>query len=141
MPDKPLSKINALIFIFLSGLISWALATIGVNMDTMEMVPVYIGRGFGQIELDRKIMPPGNYTLRAYTNWMRNFGEKYICRYNFTISGTKTNEWLVNYSTQVKKTGDEESIQLHMKVKQLDSIPVQLNLRVPIKEKHYSGMK
>jgi hypothetical protein len=37
MTGKPLSKIYALIFIFLSGLASWAIATVGVNMDTMEM--------------------------------------------------------------------------------------------------------
>ena len=110
-----------------SGLIYLEIVNDSNEVLQRFMVPVYIGRGFGQIDLDRKEMPPGNYSLRAYSNWMRNFGEKYICRYNFTISGTRTNDWLVNYSTHVKKTGNEESIQLHMKVKQPDSIPVQLH--------------
>jgi hypothetical protein len=102
------------------------------------MAPVYFGLGFGQFDLDRKDMPPGNYTLRAYTNWMRNFGEKYICVTQFSITGTRVNDWMVNYSSNTKKENDKESINLHMKINQLDSIPVQLrtlNLRVTDKKR------
>ena len=83
-------------------------------------------------------MPPGNYTLRAYTNWMRNFGEKYICLTQFSITGTRVNDWMVNYSASTKKEYEKESISLHMKINQLDSIPVQLrtmNLRVTDKRR------
>jgi hypothetical protein len=102
------------------------------------MAPVYFGLGFGQFDLDRKDMPPGNYTLRAYTNWMRNFGEKYICVTQFSITGTRVNDWMVNYSSNTKKENDKENINLHMKINQLDSIPVQLrtlNLRVTDKKR------
>jgi hypothetical protein len=37
MAKQTVTKINAIIFIFLSGLASWGLATIGVKMDHMEL--------------------------------------------------------------------------------------------------------
>lgn len=37
--------------------------------------PTKYGLGWGNIYLDEKDLPTGNYVLRAYTNWMMNFGE------------------------------------------------------------------
>jgi len=38
-------------------------------------VPVTFGLSWGQFALDGNIFPPGNYSIRAYTRWMENFGE------------------------------------------------------------------
>jgi hypothetical protein len=42
------------------------------------LVPVVSGVSWGDIALDEEQFPSGNYTIRAYTNWMLNFGEDYI---------------------------------------------------------------
>src|SRR5579872_4150876 len=34
------------------------------------------GLSWGNISLDETIFPSGTYTLRAYTNWMRNWGDE-----------------------------------------------------------------
>jgi hypothetical protein len=39
------------------------------------IVQIFEGKGFGDIIIPRNV-EPGVYTLRAYTNWMRNFGEE-----------------------------------------------------------------
>ncbi|MDB4927430.1 carboxypeptidase regulatory-like domain-containing protein [Mucilaginibacter sp.] len=50
------------------------------------MVPINHGISWGDIALDAKEFPEGSYTLRAYTNWMRNFGEDYIFKKNIYIT-------------------------------------------------------
>jgi hypothetical protein len=42
------------------------------------------GVAFGDIALSRELFKQGNYHIRAYTNWMRNFGVEYF--FNKTIS-------------------------------------------------------
>ncbi|MEO6630766.1 MAG: hypothetical protein ABIN13_03555, partial [Mucilaginibacter sp.] len=56
-----------------------------VELDDMDntsvmrtLFAVSGGLGWGQIALDEKDIPAGSYTLRAYTNWIRNFGEDYV---------------------------------------------------------------
>ncbi len=90
------------------------------------MVPAYIGRGYGQVALDRKLMPPGTYYLRAYTNWMRNFGERYIYQKSFSITGTRISDWIINYTTEIKQEANQQAVHLRMKVRELDSIPIRL---------------
>ena len=58
-----------------SGLLYVEIADDSNNVVKRIMLPVYGGRARGQIELSKKEIPEGNYILRAYTNWMRNFGE------------------------------------------------------------------
>ena len=38
-----------------------------------QMVALYYGMGIGNINLTESIYKAGNYRLRAYTNWMKNF--------------------------------------------------------------------
>ena len=47
-------------------------------------MPTINGVAFGDITLSRELFKQGNYHLRAYTNWMRNFGPDYF--FNKTIS-------------------------------------------------------
>jgi protocatechuate 3,4-dioxygenase beta subunit len=53
------------------------------------MVAVNYGLAWGDIALDEKEIAGGSYTLRAYTNWMRNFGEDYIFKKNIYISAVR----------------------------------------------------
>ncbi len=54
------------------------------------------GLGWGSINLDEKDFASGTYTLRAYTNWMRNFGDDYFFYKSFYITSPLENKWLVN---------------------------------------------
>ena len=77
-----------------SGLVYVEIADDSNSVMKRIMLPVYGGRTFGQIQLKESEMPAGNYILRAYTNWMRNFGENYIFKKYFYIGTTATNQWL-----------------------------------------------
>lgn len=59
------------------------------------MVPVISGLAWGDIALDSLDVPNGIYTLRAYTNWMRNFDEDYIFKKTINISKSTDNPLLV----------------------------------------------
>ena len=59
-------------------------------------IPLINGLGWGSINLDEKEFASGTYTLRAYTNWMRNFGDDYFFYKNFYITSPLENKWLVN---------------------------------------------
>jgi hypothetical protein len=59
-------------------------------------IPIKSGLGWGSINLDEKDFASGTYTLRAYTNWMRNFGDDYFFYKSFYITSPLENKWLVN---------------------------------------------
>ena len=50
-----------------------------------EVIRLYHGTGEGDFKLDDSI-PGGSYRLRAYTNWMRNFGDHFIFERSLTVS-------------------------------------------------------
>ena len=50
------------------------------------MIPVISGLSWGNITLDDRDIPPGAYTLRAYTSWMLNFGEDYVFKKDIFVS-------------------------------------------------------
>lgn len=73
-----------------------------VELDDQEgkvakrlMLPVTDGLAWADIALDEKDVPIGSYTLRAYTSWMRNFGEDYIYKKNIYVSPASGNATLV----------------------------------------------
>jgi len=68
------------------------------------MAPIVSGLSWGDIVLTEKDFSQGNYTIRAYTNWMRNFGEDYVFQKSFYISPGIEQSLLVN--TAFKLTGN-----------------------------------
>ncbi len=83
-----------------------------VELDDQEgkaakrlMLQVTNGLAWADIALDEKDVPTGSYTLRAYTNWMRNFGEDYIFKKDIYISPTAGNATLVK--TYFKQDGNK----------------------------------
>lgn len=69
------------------------------------MLPVNGGLAWADMALDTADIKKGNYTLRAYTNWMRNFGEDYILKKNIIVSGHQDNPVLVK--SLFKQTGNK----------------------------------
>ncbi len=74
------------------------------------MVPVGNGKGWGDMALDEKELPPGSYTLRAYTNWMRNFGEDYIFKKNIYISPVNSASTLIKTGFRLESSGDKSKV-------------------------------
>jgi hypothetical protein len=74
------------------------------------MVPVENGLTWGDMALDSADIPNGTYTLRAYTNWMRNFGEDYIFKKTIAISKSTGNPLLVK--ANFKQMGSKVEAQL-----------------------------
>ncbi len=76
-----------------SGLLYVELDDVNGKAVKQIMVPVNAGLAWGDLVPDEKEIREGSFTLRAYTNWMRNFGEDYIFKKNIyisAISGTTT---------------------------------------------------
>ncbi|HTH83002.1 MAG TPA: hypothetical protein VL490_08710 [Mucilaginibacter sp.] len=69
-----------------SGLLYLELDDVSGRMVKRIMVPVSSGLSWGDMALNKEELPDGSYTLRAYTNWMLNFGEDYIFKKALYIS-------------------------------------------------------
>src|SRR5690606_29200865 len=61
------------------------------------------------------IFKDGTYTLRAYTNWMRNFGQDYVFMKKLLISKPEQDSWLVQADLKTSKQGGKEQgvLRLH----------------------------
>jgi hypothetical protein len=88
------------------------------------MVPVAYGLSWGNIALDAKEMSAGNYIIRAYTNWMRNFGEDYIFRKSFYFGNLSENNWLANTKVNLSKGKTVDTARLRLLFNYLNKEPV-----------------
>ncbi len=75
------------------------------------MLPVNQGLAWADIPLDEKDIPAGSYTLRAYTNWMRNFGEDYIYKKDIYISPAAGNATLIKANFRQEGNKVETALQ------------------------------
>jgi hypothetical protein len=73
-----------------------------------EKVDLQNGSGAGSLKIPGKIAS-GNYTLRAYTNWMKNYSSDFFFQKNITIINTEKEQGSLS-NTPVK---DELKIQLY----------------------------
>ncbi|RYY38062.1 MAG: hypothetical protein EOP46_00205 [Sphingobacteriaceae bacterium] len=65
------------------------------QLDKRQLVPVVAGISWGEIILDGSFSQ-GSYVLRAYTNWMRNFGGDYIFTKDISVSAVGGSSVWVN---------------------------------------------
>ncbi len=75
------------------------------------MIPVVSGTSWGDLALDENDIPEGIYTIRAYTNWMRNFGEDYVFKKGFYISSATERSMLVNTAFSVTNNNLQATLQ------------------------------
>ena len=95
--------------------------------------PVGLGLTWGSIPLNSNLVHEGTYTLRAYTNWMRNFGDDYFFKQSFYVNNKGDNTWLVNVRPTLDASGGKDNVKLQMKFSSLDDKSAGLrdmNLRV-----------
>jgi hypothetical protein len=79
-----------------SGIMYIDIASDSNKVIKQYKLPVVSGSSWGNISLDVKDFNTGTYTIRAYTNWMRNFGDLYFFYKSFYISGSNENNLLIN---------------------------------------------
>jgi hypothetical protein len=79
-----------------SGIINIDITNDSNKVIKQYRLPVSAGLSWGNISLDEKDFIPGTYTLCAYTNWMRNFGDDCLFYKTFYVTGANENNLLVN---------------------------------------------
>jgi hypothetical protein len=125
----------------LSGLLYVELDNDTAQMVRRISIPVKDGLAWGQIPLTKAIFEEGSYNLRAYTNWMQNFGEDYVFNQQIYIGTPSETTWLVKTTASVNKVGDKNQLRADIKLFKPDNIasPVALK-KVQVKifdEWHY----
>ncbi|MGF7082684.1 hypothetical protein [Mucilaginibacter sp. UYCu711] len=98
-----------------------------LDNDSSEMVrrisiPIKDGLGWGQIPLIKAIFKEGGYTLRAYTNWMQNFGEDYVFSQRFYLGIPAEDAWLVKSAATVSRVADKDQLQVELKLNKADKL-------------------
>jgi len=120
-----------------SGIVYIELANDTNKVLMRRMLPVIHGMGNGNIIL--KDIPEGSYTLKAYTNLMRNFGsatsggEDHVFKKNFYVSSTTGQNWLVNSKSILSKMSGMDNLRLSLQFNQFNKEALgltELELRV-----------
>ncbi|MGZ3755399.1 MAG: hypothetical protein ACXVAY_16275 [Mucilaginibacter sp.] len=83
------------------------------------MIPVSAGLGWGDIALDEKAIPAATYTLRAYTNWMRNFGEVYVFKQQVNILPI-ANSTLIKTSFKLQRRAGKQNVEAALQLTTLE---------------------
>jgi len=109
-----------------SGILYVEVANDSNRVVSRMMLPVFDGLAAGQIALGEQEMPEGGYTLRAYTNWMRNFGETYMAQKQLYITGASEQDWLVDYSIRAAENSADGKFRLAMQLSRFDKRPLGL---------------
>lgn len=89
-----------------------------------QMASLQMGIGWGAIGLNEKDFPVGNYTLQAYTNWMRNFGEQFFFRKSFSISEITNQNWLIGFRMKAEQQEDHLETAASLRFTGIDGRPV-----------------
>jgi hypothetical protein len=113
----------------LSGLLYVELDNDSSEMVRRISIPIKDGLGWGQIPLLKAIFHEGGYTLRAYTNWMQNFGEDYVFSQRFYLGVPAEDAWLVKSAATINRTGDNDQLQVELKLNRSDDISSPVALR------------
>jgi len=88
------------------------------------VVAAVSGLTWGNISLNDDQFHDGNYTLRAYTNWMRNFGDDYFYSRSFHITDLNKIPWLVKANSVLSSAESKDNVKVNLKFTTLSNIPV-----------------
>ncbi|RZL15039.1 MAG: hypothetical protein EOO89_15025, partial [Pedobacter sp.] len=109
-----------------SGLLYVELVDDSTEVVRRISVPVSNGLGWAQIPLTDKIFHEGGYTLRAYTNWMQNFGSDYVFTRRLYLGKPSINTWLVKSNSTINNVNSQDQLEVKMQLKRSDNSPVGL---------------
>jgi hypothetical protein len=116
-----------------SGLMYIDIANDSNKVIKQYKLPVHAGLSWGNISLDEKEFTTGTYTLRAYTNWMRNFGDDYFYYKTFYISSANENNLLINQQVSTSVVNGSNTADVKLQFSDINKKPIRiepLNLQV-----------
>jgi TonB-dependent SusC/RagA subfamily outer membrane receptor len=85
-------------------------------------IPLVAGFGYGNFKLTDSL-EEGNYRLRAYTTWMRNFGDEFYFDRTIKIGNSWSNQVITNVSYQFAKDGTDEKVTALINYSNIDGFP------------------
>jgi len=86
-------------------------------------IPLANGLGWGNITLNETDFNAGTYTLHAYTNWMRNFGDDYFFSKTFYITGAAEKNWLISKQVSAASANNTPSANIKLFFNDVDGTP------------------
>jgi hypothetical protein len=107
-------------------------------------LPVQHGLSWGNISLDEKDFTTGTYIIRAYTNWMRNFGDDYFFCKRFYIGSANESNLLVTTRFNTSVINGLPSVSGKLFFSSMDKVPYAvepLTLQVMDGSKHLYKQK
>jgi len=115
-----------------SGILHIDIANDSNKVVKQYLLPTANGITWGNIGLDKKDILPGNYILRAYTNWMRNFGDETFFYKRFSILSLE-NKLLISSHVDVSQLADHYKINTILKFTDANNVaasaaPMQLQV-------------
>ncbi len=108
-----------------SGLLYVELADATNKVVKRITIRLSSGVGIGDIALAGKNIPQGAYTLRAYSNWMKNFGDDYIFKKSLYFSSINGNSTLVKTNFKLENGSDKDKVIANLRFTGLNGRPVQ----------------
>jgi hypothetical protein len=87
---------------------------------------VHSGVSPGDIVLDKEDFVPGTYTIRTYTNWMRNFKEDNFFYKTFYVMSSGEGSWLVNKKVKDTLINGAHSAEVKLQFTGLDKTPLMM---------------
>ncbi len=109
-----------------SGLLYVELDDEGNKCIKRMLFPVVLGLCRGYLPLNTDDIAEGNYTLRAYTSWMRNFGEEAVFTRPIYITAGGIDTRLFNVSFGYTKLVGKDSIKTSVTMHNFNGQPVLL---------------
>lgn len=82
-----------------------------------------IGLTWGNIALDDKVFYEGGYTLRAYTQWMRNFGEESFFYKSFYLANADNNPWIISTDAKLSEEA-QNNVTASIKFTSINKAPI-----------------
>lgn len=82
-------------------------------------LPLVAGLGWGNFELKDSV-GEGNYRIRAYTNWMRNYDSSFFYDKTFKIGNAWTSQLITKASYNFTKDGNDEKVSSKINFSNLD---------------------
>lgn len=102
-----------------SGILYVDIANENNQVVKQYKLPVQTGITWGNISLNEDDFIAGSYTLRAYTNWMRNFGDDSFFYKTFYINPPAENNLLVNSTF----TDNQGTANIKLRLKDMNLLP------------------
>lgn len=120
-----------------SGILHIDIANDSNKVIKRFILAVQNGLTWGNISLNEKEFFTGTYTIYAYTNWMRNFGEDCFYAKQLYITSSNEHGWLI--STQITPPiNNKDEIDARLKFTKPDKTPIAAN---PLKLQVIAGNK